>query len=171
MTTWPGCDIDAMLWGIEFEYLIVDRAGPQPGRVRDFGNLPFEHIGRLLDDKPGRGDPQLATGDLGIKSGYWYLEGDERFHPDGSFRTLEVKGVEIRTPPARGVGRAITRLIDIENQLAAVLAGHGLGLAIAGFNPVRPAYTFEPPLNAWEKALRAAHAAYNGSQVSTLSYG
>lgn len=157
--------------GIEFEYLLIDSAGPQAGRIRDFTNLPFAEISELLAEKPGRDDPGLATGDLGIKSGYWYLEGDERFHADGRFRTLEVKGVEIRTPPAESVSAALSRLLAIEKQLSATLAKHGLGLAIAGFNPLRAAYRFDPPLNAWEIGLRSQNRAYDGSEISTLSYG
>lgn len=160
-----------MRCGIEFEYLLVDTAGATPGRVRDFGNLALADIAPLLEDKPGRGDPGLATGDLGIKSGYWYLEGDERFHPDGRFRTLAVKGIEIRTPPEAGVAAAVARLVEIERRLSATLAGHGLGLGIAAFNPVTPAYAFEPPLNAWERALRQRHRAYDAADVSTLSFG
>jgi len=157
--------------GIEFEYLIVDIAGPEPGRIRDFSNLPFSFISDLLADKPGRDDPELATGDLGIKSGYWYLEGDERFHDNGNFRTLEVKGVEIRTPPASSVDGALAKLLEIEGQLTQTLAANGLGLGIVGFNPERPAYVFAPPLNSWERQLRQQHRAYDGSPISTLSYG
>lgn len=160
-----------MRCGIEFEYLIVDRDGPLPSRVRDFGNLDFAWIEGVLADKPGRRDPALATGDLGIKSGYWYLEGDERFAPDGRFRRLEVKGVEIRTPPAPDVAAAVSALLAVEARLDATLAGHGLGLAVAGFNPTRAAYAFEPPLNPWEQALRRRVPAYAGAEVSTLSYG
>jgi hypothetical protein len=157
--------------GIEFEYLIVDTDGPERGRIRDFTNLPFAEIRALLAAKPGLGDPELATGDLGIKSGYWYLEGDERFHPDGSFRTLEVKGVEVRTPPADTVEDAVFHLLRIEAQLHNALSYHGLGLGIVGFNPVRAGYEFSPPLNAWEKNLRRENRDYDASQVATLSYG
>lgn len=160
-----------MPWGIEFEYLLVDRDGPEPGRIRDFSNLDYAWISRVLEQKPGRDDPSLATGDLGIKAGYWYLEGDERFHPDGRFRTLEVKGVEIRTPPAADIPGAVARLLEIEARLEQVLEEAGLGLGIAGFNPVRPTYAFTPPLNPWEQALRQRHRSYDGAQVSTLSYG
>lgn len=157
--------------GIEFEYLLVDAGGPTPGRVRDFSNLDFAALRALLKDKPGRDDPDLATGDLGIKSGYWYLEGDERFHPDGRFNTLAVKGVEIRTPPRAGVDAAVDCLLGLEARLAPILAHHGLGLAVAGFNPVHPGYSFDPPLNPWEETLRRRHRAYDGSLVSTMSYG
>lgn len=159
--------------GIEFEYLIVDTTGPTPGRIRDFSNLPFATIRDWLDDKPGRSDSSLATGDLGIRSGYWYLEGDERFHEDGQFRALAVKGVEIRTPPAPRVERAIQWLLDIEEQLSAALARQGLGLAIVGFNPLRARYDFDPPLNPWEQTLRETDRDYadDAAHVTTLSYG
>lgn len=160
-----------MRCGIEFEYLLVDLVGREPGRIRDFTNLPFEAIAPLLEDKPGRDDPALATGDLGIRNGYWYLEGDERAQADGRFRTLMVKGVEIRTPPEAGIEPAIQHLLAIESRLSAVLAQAGLGLAIAGFNPIRARYAFDPPLNAWEQAERARDRSYDGSHISTLSYG
>ena len=168
-----GCEPAAMRCGIEFEYLIVDTAGPTPGRIRDFSNLPFATIRNWLDDKPGRSDSSLATGDLGIRSGYWYLEGDERFHEDGRFRAMAVKGVEIRTPPAPSVARAIQSLLDIEEQLTATLARYGLGLAIVGFNPLRARYDFDRPLNAWEQTLRETDQDYadDAAHVTTLSYG
>lgn len=76
-----------MRCGIEFEYLIVDSGGPEPGRIRDFSNPAYEEIRPLLEDKPGRDDATLAIGDLGIRSGYWYLEGVRRHaivgHVDG----------------------------------------------------------------------------------------
>ncbi|MDR0701838.1 MAG: hypothetical protein LBF61_05410 [Azoarcus sp.] len=161
----------AFLCGIEFEYLLIDAAGKTPGRVRDFGNLAFPAIAAILAAPPGADDPRLATGDLGIKRGYWYPEGDERFHADGRFRTLEVKGVEIRTPPAASVPEALAALLRIEEELAGRLGAHGLGLAIAAANPRRAAYRFAPPLNGWETALRAAHHAYDAAHISTLSYG
>ena len=160
-----------MLWGIEFEYLFVDPAGPTAGRVRDHTNLSFGQIQPLLDDKPGRDDPSLATGDLGIRSGYWYLEGDERFHADGTFARMIVKGVEVRTPPRPTVSAAVSELLRIESQLAARLDRHGLGLAIVGFNPVCPAYSFDPPLNDFEVALRREDPRLDGARVSTLSCG
>ncbi len=160
-----------MRWGIEFEYLFVDSTGPIAGRVRDHTNLSYEQIHPLLDDKPGRGDPSLATGDLGIRSGYWYLEGDERFHADGTFARMVVKGVEVRTPPRPTVTAAVAELLAIESQLAARLDRHGLGLAIVGFNPICPAYAFDPPLNPFEIAQRREDASFDGAHVSTLSYG
>lgn len=161
----------SLRFGIEFEYLIVDADGPTRGRIRDYSNLDYTWISQVLADKPGRDDPALATGDLGIKAGYWYLEGDERFHADGSFSKLEVKGVEIRTPPENDVDAALDRLFAIEQVLAARLASQQLALGIVGFNPNHAVYDFDPPLNRWEVDLRDAQRSYDGSHISTLSYG
>lgn len=161
----------ALDFGIEFEYLLVDRGGARPGCIRDFTNLDYAWLAPRLAERPGCADPALAVGDLGIRRGYWYIEGDERFDADGGFRTMAVKGVEIRTPPRPGVAAAVASLLAIERQLAATLAAHELGLAIVAFNPLRPAYVFEPPLNAWESALRERQRAYDGAAVATLSYG
>lgn len=160
-----------MKCGIEYEYMLIDIAGEQAGRLRNFTNLEYQTIAALLEDKPGKCDRGLAVGDLGIKNGYWYLEGDERFHPDGSFHKLEVKGVEIRTPPRSSVSEAIAVLTDIEHQLTRALHSHNLGLATAGFNPELAKYHFVPPLNEWETTLRTQHREYAASHISTLSYG
>lgn len=156
-----------MKYGIEFEYLIID----QSGAVRDFSNLPFAQIQAMLADGPGRGDPELRTGDLGIKHGYWYLEGDERFDADGRFATMAVKGVEIRTPPRESLDQSLASLIEIERELASRLGDHGLGLAIAGFNPQRSEYRLTPPLNAFERAQRGDNPSFEAPAVTTLSYG
>lgn len=161
----------ALYCGLEFEYLLVNTSGPQAGRVRDFTSLDFHTLSRRLADKPGQQDPRLAKGDMGIRRGYWYLEGDERFHPDGEFSTLAVKGVEIRTPPQPGVELALVSLLSIERLLLQRLAPSGLGLAIAGINPLHQRYEFDPPLNTFELQLRAEDREYDGMEISTLTFG
>jgi len=157
--------------GIEFEYLLVDARGETQGRIRDFSNLEWTELTRMLGDKPGYGDERLRTGDLGIRSGYWYLEGDERFDEQGCFRTLVVKGIEIRTPPAPSVRLAVQELLDLERALRVRLAEHDLDLAICSYHPQRARYVHEPPLNAWEQRLRGEEREYDGSLVSTLTFG
>ena len=161
----------ALRCGLEFEYLLVDTQGSRVGQLRDFADLDFHALSELLADKPGKGDPELAVGDMGIRQGYWYLEGDERFHPNGDFRTLAVKGVEIRTPPAHSVEGALEQLLATEQQLIARLNQYGLGLAIAGLNPRHERYAFIPPLNPFEQQLRAEDHEYDGMEVSTLTFG
>lgn len=162
----PACP--TLRCGLEFEYLLRDL---QTGQIRDFSNLDFHRLSDWLADKPGQQDPDLAVGDMGIRRGYWYLEGDERFDPDGSFRTLAVKGVEIRTAPEASVEDALQKLLEIEQQLEHCLAPRGLGLAITALNPGHARYDFDPPLNAFERQLRAEDHEYDGMEVSTLTFG
>jgi gamma-glutamyl:cysteine ligase YbdK (ATP-grasp superfamily) len=161
----------AMRYGIEFEYLLIDSAGPHAGRIRDVTTLDFHALSRMLAAKPGLDDPSLATGDQGIRSGYWYLEGDERAHPDGRFAGLAVKGVEIRTPPRDSVAEALDLLLNIERQLTDTLAAHDLALGIAALHPLREHYVFDPPLNAYERRTRAEDRDFAGNDIATLTFG
>ncbi len=153
--------------GFEFEYALVTESGT----FRDFGDLDFDALQRALADGSGATDDGLVRGDLGIKSGYWYLEGDERFDADGTFTTMLVKGVEIRTPICSSTTEAADRLVELEEDIARRLAPLGLRLGLVGFNPVREAYVLDPPLNEWEQQMRAEHREYDHAEVSNLSYG
>jgi hypothetical protein len=46
-----------------------------------------------------------------------------------------------------------------------------LSLAISSYNPVQQGYVHNPPLNEWERRLRRLEPSYDGSLVSTLTYG
>ncbi|MBO0609234.1 glutamate-cysteine ligase family protein [Myceligenerans salitolerans] len=153
--------------GFEFEYVLVDSSQ----RIRDFTSLDFRELDRALADGEGTEDDSLTRGDLSIKSGYWYLEGDERFGPDGTFLDLRVKGAEVRTPIAGTLTGAADHLLRLQNDLEARLAPLGLGLGIVGFHPTLTEYRIEPPLNDWERAMRAEHHEYGYANVSNVSFG
>lgn len=155
-------------FGIEYEYLLVSA---DTGAVRDFHDLDVAAVVEALAQPPGLGDDSLETGDLGIKSGYWYLEGDERFDPSGRLTELLVKGVEIRTPPRRTVEAAIDSLADIEGQLLSRLAAADLCAGIVGHNPRTDRYHLDPPLNDWEIRMRSEHPEYALAEVSNVTYG
>ncbi|MEU6138510.1 glutamate-cysteine ligase family protein [Nocardioides sp. NPDC047086] len=164
--------------GFEFEYALVTEspdvgAGTfrDTGSFHDFVDLDFETLQRALADGSGTTDEGLVRGDLGIKSGYWYLEGDERFSADGTFTSMLVKGVEIRTPICSSTTEAADRLADLQDDISKRLEPLGLHLGIVGFNPVREAYVLDPPLNEWERKMRAEHREYDHAEVSNLSYG
>ncbi|MGY0386425.1 glutamate-cysteine ligase family protein [Nocardioides sp. WG-D5] len=164
--------------GFEFEYALVTEspdvgAGAirDAGTFHDFEDLDFDALQRALADGSGTTDDGLVRGDLGIKSGYWYLEGDERFDAEGTFTTMLVKGVEIRTPICPSITEAADRLVDLQGDIAKRLEPLGLHLGIVGFNPVREAYVLDPPLNEWEQRMRAEHREYDHAEVSNLSYG
>nr|WP_241248851.1 glutamate-cysteine ligase family protein [Nocardioides sp. KC13] len=82
-----------------------------------------------------------------------------------------VKGVEIRTPICAGTTEAADRLVELQGDIAKRLEPLGLQLGIVGFNPVREAYVLDPPLNEWERQMRAEHREYDHAEVSNLSYG
>ncbi|EGD43699.1 putative protein TPRXL [Nocardioidaceae bacterium Broad-1] len=164
--------------GFEFEYaLVTESPDVGAGAIRDVGtfhdfeDLDFDALQRALADGSGTTDDGLVRGDLGIKSGYWYLEGDERFDAEGNFTTMLVKGVEIRTTICPSITEAADRLIDLQGDIAKRLEPLGLHLGIVGFNPVREAYVLDPPLNEWEQRMRAEHREYDHAEVSNLSYG
>ncbi|GAB3170496.1 hypothetical protein GCM10027059_37070 [Myceligenerans halotolerans] len=153
--------------GFEFEYVLVDVSQ----RIRDFTTLDWRSLDAALAGGEGADDDSLTRGDLGIKSGYWYLEGDERFGPDGTFQDLRVKGVEIRTPIGTNLSGAADRLLHLQGLLEERLAPLGLGLGIVGFHPTLTEYRIEPPLNDWERAMRAEHHEYGHASVSNVSFG
>jgi hypothetical protein len=59
----------------------------------------------------------------------------------------------------------------LEKELKNLLSPHNIHLGIIGFNPKTREYSFEPPLNEWEKAMRLKHKEYDYAEVSNLSYG
>ena len=80
-------------------------------------------------------DASLHKGDAGLKTGYWYVEGDERFSPEGKLIAQGYQRIEIRTPPAKSVTAALDSLQIIEAQLSERLKACGLGLAISAYHP------------------------------------
>ncbi len=160
-------DLGAMLFGVEAEFALVDAAG----RLCDFETLTSAAAQAVVDrlGDPGRED--LVRGDIGIKVGRWYLEGDERFDTDGRLRECVPKGLETRTPPLRGIPATTAALAAQTAALAASAAADGYRLASVGWNPHRDAYRPEPPYNAWEDGLHARRSEYLAPDVYMMSYG
>ena len=77
----PGADLGRLRFGIEAEFALVHR---ERGFC-DFTNLGFAEAQRVVDRLPDFGDADLTRGDLAVKLTRWYVEGDERFGPDGTF--------------------------------------------------------------------------------------
>lgn len=153
--------------GIENEYLLINT----DGSIRDFTNLNYSDIKDIMINRPGENDTQLNKGDLGIKSGYWYLEGDERFDEQGSFTDMKVKGIEIRTPIKESIDDAVMSITTLEKELKGRLSNLDMDIASVGFNPVTTQYTFDPPLNQWEVSMRKEHPEYDYANISNLTFG
>lgn len=155
-------------YGIEFEYAIRELGG----KLLDFETLDFKALqGHLDTGMIGSDDKSITHGDLGIKRGYWYLEGDERFDETGTFVDCKVKGIEVRTPQYTLATEVVNSVVHLQNQLNEHIKKLGLELSIIGYNPITRNYRFSPPLNSWEVALRARSPEYGFAQVSNLSYG
>lgn len=160
-------DPAALRCGIEAEFALVSPGGA----FLDFTSLSFADVQRVVDRLPDHGDPDLTRGDLAIKNTRWYVEGDERFAPDGTFLRCVPKGIETRTPVRDGIAAATGQLLVQAGELAAAAAEDGLGATGIGLNPVVPAYRPDPPYNPWELAMRASKPEYAGPEAYMLTYG
>lgn len=154
--------------GIEFEYILLD----SHGNILDFLNIDSaSFLPIIIASRSKQVDDSLSSGDLGIKSGFWYPEGDERFDSEGNFVDIKIKGMEIRTPVCDSTQGSVSKLLELEKSLSEVLNEHNIYLGIIGFNPVTPKYVFIPELNDWETKMRSEHKEYASADISNLSYG
>jgi hypothetical protein len=160
-------DPTALMFGIEAEFALVDARG----RLCDFRTLPYRTAQDIVDRLDRTTPATLVRGDLGIKTGRWYVEGDERFDHDGRFVDCVPKGLETRTPPIAGIGAAVEALRDQTVALAHAAAAGGYRLASIGWNPEARAYAPSPPYTAWERAMRARSPVWLAPDVYMLSYG
>lgn len=160
-------DPTMMRFGIEAEFALVD---PAAGLL-DFDTLAWSRVAGIID-RLDASTPQLLTrGDLGIKAGRWYVEGDERFDAAGTFVRCVPKGLETRTAPTVGIEAAVRLLAAQTHDLAAAAAGDGLGLGATGWNPYSRGYRPAPAYNSWELAMRREHPAFAAPDAYMMSYG
>jgi len=115
--------------------------------------------------------PELTRGDLGIKAGHWYVEGDERFDAFGRFVDCIPKGLETRTPPTEGVATTLAVLARQTAALVGAAAVDGYRLTSIGWNPFTDTYLPHPAYNRWESAMRKAHPEFTASDVYMMSFG
>lgn len=156
-------------YGIEHE-LAMRRPD---GTFADFTNTAFDELQRVIDKLPedAADYPDLRVGDQGIKRKRWYVEGYERFDEHGELLRCDPKGFEIRTRIHRSVDRAVDALRADIALLDAELTGTDLRTTVIGFNPVRSAYTVEPPLNAWERAHRQGSPEERTAHLHMVTFG
>lgn len=160
-------DPRALRFGIEAEFALVD----DRGGFCDFRSLTWPRTQRIVRHLDRAGHPELTCGDLGIKAGRWYVEGDERFDAAGRFVDCVPKGIETRTPPVTGIARAVGLLRHQTTALAGAALREGYRLASIGWNPFADAYRPRPAYNRWELAMRAARPEYEAPDIYMLSYG
>jgi len=160
-------DPAALRFGIEAEYALVDAAG----RLADFRTLTWRAAQRIVDRLGTATHPALVRGDAGIKSGRWYVEGDERFDDAGRLVDCVPKGIETRTPPVRHIAAAVDLAERQTSRLVGAAAVDGYQLTSIGWNPVAPRYDPVPPYNVYEQAMRRRRAEYVAPDVYMMSYG
>jgi hypothetical protein len=159
-------DLGGLRFGIEAEFALV-----HPARgFCDFTNLTYGEAQAIVDRLPDLGDPDLTRGDLAVKVTRWYVEGDERFAPDGTFLDCVPKGLETRTPVCAGIAAATAQLAEQTAALAEAAAVDGFRLTSIGRNPWHD-YVPAPPYNAWELAMRARKPEYAGAEAYMVGYG
>lgn len=160
-------DLTTMRFGIEAEFALVDT----DGRLCDFTTLTWSAAQRIVQHLGRAGHPELTCGDLGIKAGRWYVEGDERFDAAGRFVCCVPKGLETRTPPRVGIADTVAQHEQQTAALASAAASFGYRLTSIGWNPFVDGYRPYPPYNRWELALRARRPEFTASDVYMASYG
>jgi hypothetical protein len=162
-----GVDPAEFRFGIEAEYGLMH---PERGLL-DFANADFAEFQQVVDRLPDHGDTDLTRGDLAIKNTRWYVEGDERFDPDGTFLSCVPKGVETRTPIRVGIEAAAAALAEQTAALARAAADDGLLLVAIGHNPYRGPYRPDPPYLPYEVDLHHRQPEYAAPDVYMRTFG
>ncbi|NJM47589.1 MAG: hypothetical protein HC860_16655 [Alkalinema sp. RU_4_3] len=153
-------------FGLEHEVAFLNAAG----EFADFTNTTFEMFDRIIQKLPYcDGDATyLRSGDSGIRKKRWYIEGFERFSPEGKLIDCLPKGIEIRTSVYGEIDGAIAALTNDYNLLVKIASEQGFSPIALSFNPNKTAFIPDPPLNAYECA-----EGYDSpfEQLPMLSYG
>ncbi|MGD9526931.1 glutamate--cysteine ligase [Pseudonocardia sp.] len=154
-------------YGIEHECALLRT----DGSLADFASATFEELQGVVDALPETDDPDLRTGDQGIKRKRWYVEGYERFDLDGELVRCDPKGLEIRTAIHGSVEDTTAALASDAALLDGAARARGLVPVTVGFNPLRSAYTVDPPLNAWERRHRQGSPEERTADLHMVTYG
>jgi len=160
---------DGFRYGIEHE-AALQRAD---GSFADFTNTRYEELQAIVDALPldPSDYPQLRVGDQRIKLKRWYVEGFERFSPDGTLLRCDPKGIEVRTTIHDTITGAVAALRADLDLLAVRAAAHGFRLVTIAHNPTQAGYQVEPPLNQWERAHRLGAPEDRTAALCMTTYG
>lgn len=161
-------DISKFRFGIEHEFAALDEAG----NFLDFSNTSFEDFARIIEEMPiYESDAEdLRTGDLGIKSKRWYIEGFERFSETGEYLRTDPKGFEIRTPICNSIDEAVTTLTRDFELWKKVAKPYGYRPLRTALNPFRSEFVPRPALNPWEIKDRSTPEEQT-AYIHMLTYG
>lgn len=156
-------------FGIEHEVAFLNHKD----QFTDFSTASFEEFQQIVARLPtyDTDADQLVIGDAGIRVKRWYMEGLERFDPQGKLLTCLVKGLEIRTAPHSTIMGAIDELTTSFRLLAAEVASVGLTSVLTSFHPYLTKFVPDPPFNAYEEKLLQLSPEDLSALLSMLTYG
>jgi gamma-glutamyl:cysteine ligase YbdK (ATP-grasp superfamily) len=156
-------------FGIEHEVAFLNQAG----KFADFENTKFADFSQIVEMLPIYPDDyaQLRVGDAGIKKKRWYIEGFERFADSDKVIDCLPKGIEIRTTIHSDIQGAINELSESFCLLRDVAADYGFSPVLTSFNPYKPIFEPEPPLNDYEIRRRQASPEKQTANIPMLTYG
>jgi hypothetical protein len=164
-------------FGIEHEVAFV-RSNSSPGlspglSFADFSNTTYEEFAAIIQSLPEyEGDgASLRFGDLGIRRKRWYIEGIERFDPDGNMVQCIPKGIEIRTTLHSSIAGAIEELQASFDLLKQAAKPFGLSPINTSFNPTQTEFIPTPPLNAYERDRMSGSPEDQSEHLPMLTYG
>ncbi|NJL46809.1 MAG: hypothetical protein HC929_04005 [Leptolyngbyaceae cyanobacterium SM2_5_2] len=156
-------------FGLEHEvaFLKADRS------FADFSNTTFADWDAIIQALPSYPEDHLSlrSGDLGIRSKRWYIEGFERFSCQGKFLDCVPKGIEIRTTLQTTVAGVISELETSFEQLCRAAQPYGFRPILTSFNPQRSVYLPHPPLNTYEQALFNRSPEEQTELLAMVTYG
>lgn len=156
-------------YGLEHEVALLR----PDGRFADFTNTSFQELQGIIDLLPVHESdyPGLRVGDQGIKHKRWYVEGFERFGPEGEFLRCDPKGIEIRTPIQDDIASTVRQLKADYRLLVSRAASVGFRPVTVSYNPHQAAYGVESDFNGWERAHRSACSEDRTAHLHMTSYG
>jgi gamma-glutamyl:cysteine ligase YbdK (ATP-grasp superfamily) len=156
-------------FGIEHEVAFAR----QNGQFADFITTPFAEFDAIIDQLPIYEEdyPYLRVGDAGIRRKRWYVEGLERFTPNGLLADHLSKGIEIRTTPHPTIQGVVDELTTSFDLLRREAADAGLFPVLTSFNPYRTKFVADPPFNAFEETMLSESPEDRTSVLAILTYG
>lgn len=156
-------------FGVEHEVAFLDQAN----QFTDFVSASFTAFQKIIAELPTYESDaqQLVIGDAGIRVKRWYMEGLERFDPEGNLLTCLIKGLEIRTSPHTTIMGAIAELTTSFRLLTTAVAPAGLIPVLTSFHPYRTEFVPDPPFNAYEEHLLHLSPEDLSALLSMLTYG
>lgn len=156
-------------FGIEHEVAFLKA----DGAFADFSNTAFADWDAIVQTLPHYPNDHLSlrSGDLGIRSKRWYVEGFERFSAQGKFLDCVAKGIEIRTTLQDTIAGATAELGASFEQLRLAAQRQGLKPILTSFNPQRSVYLPQPPLNAYEQTLLNQSPEEQTEVLAMVTYG